>query len=928
MSSDPDEAIVILNCINPHHSEAETTLQEILISTAEVSAWDLPTILACPIVKIQSDRSRLIEQSSYFRGLLSGSFSESCLDCISIQWELETFINVLKFMYDCQMDVTTDNFLLLFEGALFFGVEKLLSKCKAWFREITSTKGLCSLQIQLDDLIHIWKFGLEHANDFIPELCTGYLARNFMLAISSNSFGNVPYKLLFSCMKHPHLTVDSEKHLCEAILVWIAANRQCLEDDCTNILKQIHIGLLPLYFSAGKRRCRYFSKFADESIDTILSLTKHPSVSSLNDFGDGVLRLRIRLTEYSKKLDLSGCPQIIPGILLLSVLPFSYTTDPLLRKRTQLSHMNFERLDRGQNPVSKSSFPILSFATVQEMDISNCPRLHLEAAIECFCKSFPSLQILKAAYFLNFKITSLHQLLQKFPMLVEVDLTVDISPVIPAQVSVLSSSGSRMPKVSENFLSNEDYPLEFRSFSLSGPSSSNITKLTLEGRSDISDSDLQNISELCVSLHYLNLKGCISVTDVGISILIKSCIKLHSIVVCDTSFGRNSVLALCSDIPNFPAEHFERKHASWSAFKLQTLHMGGCKGVDETSLQKLLSQTSMLKSICLMGTHLVDGALLSFLGSSLEMLDVSDTMVSGAALYHVVRQNPALKHLKARGCKNLCEQKSEGSCYPHSFKEMYLELGKTCKLEEIALGWGFSYLSLEALKPAIESLRAITVGLGGSLGHDALILLPSICPLLESVILYFQVISDRIVKNLMESLRHLKVLSLCYCIGDISSLSLIFCMPNLRKLKLERVTPWMTNDDLVLLSKSCANLTELSLLGCTLLNSDSQCIISHGWPGLISISLENCGQITANGVASLLDCKALEDLLLRHNGPGIHRNFILDAALKMPMLRKISLDLCDASEGDFELPNILLKYHKNSKMQAEVQCRPLKFGAP
>ncbi|XP_057951538.1 BTB/POZ domain-containing protein FBL11 isoform X3 [Malania oleifera] len=796
MSSDPDEAIVILNCINPHHSEAETTLQEILISTAEVSAWDLPTILACPIVKIQSDRSRLIEQSSYFRGLLSGSFSESCLDCISIQWELETFINVLKFMYDCQMDVTTDNFLLLFEGALFFGVEKLLSKCKAWFREITSTKGLCSLQIQLDDLIHIWKFGLEHANDFIPELCTGYLARNFMLAISSNSFGNVPYKLLFSCMKHPHLTVDSEKHLCEAILVWIAANRQCLEDDCTNILKQIHIGLLPLYFSAGKRRCRYFSKFADESIDTILSLTKHPSVSSLNDFGDGVLRLRIRLTEYSKKLDLSGCPQIIPGILLLSVLPFSYTTDPLLRKRTQLSHMNFERLDRGQNPVSKSSFPILSFATVQEMDISNCPRLHLEAAIECFCKSFPSLQILKAAYFLNFKITSLHQLLQKFPMLVEVDLTVDISPVIPAQVSVLSSSGSRMPKVSENFLSNEDYPLEFRSFSLSGPSSSNITKLTLEGRSDISDSDLQNISELCVSLHYLNLKGCISVTDVGISILIKSCIKLHSIVVCDTSFGRNSVLALCSDIPNFPAEHFERKHASWSAFKLQTLHMGGCKGVDETSLQKLLSQTSMLKSICLMGTHLVDGALLSFLGSSLEMLDVSDTMV----------------------------------------------------------------------------------------------------------------ISDRIVKNLMESLRHLKVLSLCYCIGDISSLSLIFCMPNLRKLKLERVTPWMTNDDLVLLSKSCANLTELSLLGCTLLNSDSQCIISHGWPGLISISLENCGQITANGVASLLDCKALEDLLLRHNGPGIHRNFILDAALKMPMLRKISLDLCDASEGDFELPNFADRY--------------------
>ena len=51
-------------------------------------------------------------------------------------------------------------------------------------------------------------------------------------------------------------------------------------------------------------------------------------------------------------------------------------------------------------------------------------------------------------------------------------------------------------------------------------------------------------------------------------------------------------------------------------------------GVDETSLLRLLSQTKMLKSLCLRDTQLVDQALHCFSGSSLEMLDISNTMVS------------------------------------------------------------------------------------------------------------------------------------------------------------------------------------------------------------------------------------------------------------------------------------------------------------
>lgn len=418
------------------------------------------------------------------------------------------------------------------------------------------------------------------------------------------------------------------------------------------------------------------------------------------------------------------------------------------------------------------------------------------------------------------------------------------------------------------------------------------------------DLDLQRISEFCACLDYVNLRGCTSLTDFSISNLISRCRKLHSVVVCDTSFGKFSIQALCADNTTIRPPHCRDENWNLLALKLQMLHMGGCKDVDEASLLELLSQAHMLKSLCLRDTHLTDDALYSFLGSCLEMLDISNTMVSANVLAHVVHGNPGLKQLKARGCKNLFHQcKSPEFGFSSSSEDFYLELGKKCQLEEIALGWGFSLFSFRTLKHAITSLRAITVGLGGTLGQDALTLLPATCPLLESVILHFQVISDGVVINIFESLRHLQELALCYCLGDLSPLSFKYSVPSLRKLRLERVTPWMTNADLVTLTENCGNLVELSLLGCTLLNSDSQAIISRGWPGLVSLHLEDCGDLTAKGVASLCDCIALEDLLLRHNGCGIEKNFILDAASKLPMLRKVSVDICDATEGDFNLPD-------------------------
>ncbi|XP_043697022.1 BTB/POZ domain-containing protein FBL11-like [Telopea speciosissima] len=669
--------------------------------------------------------------------------------------------------------------------------------------------------------------------------------------------------------------------------------------------EQVRLSLLPLWFAAGKRRDCYFSKLADESCNGILNLVKDPFATLRCILRDSEFQnLRIRLTEFMERVDLSGCPQIASAFLQLALC--SYSTEPLLPQIVEQSLIELQHLDGDKYPISRCLAQKLSFEAVHVVDISKWSGVQFEAAIELFCNLFPSLRTLKASYCLNFRMTTLYHLVQKCHLVDEVDLTVDVSPVIPMQVTTIS----------ENIESCRDLSGSSYKMLRDELSFSSITKLTLKGRSDINDMDLQRISSLFASLSYLNIKGCTSVTDVGISKLICKCMELHSLLVSDTRFGRNSILSLCSSFPSdgFPGVHCKQKNSTSLAFRLQKLNIGGCKSVDETSLLQLLSDTYLLKSLCMRGTVLADDALFNFLGSSLERLDVSDTMVSGASLVHIIRRNPGLRFFKAKGCRNLChggsrheegkftsEVLSYNGC--SSGEDMYFELGRKCMLEEAAFGWGFSPFSLKYLGPAIKSLRAIAVGLGASFGHHELTLLPDTCPMLESVILYFQVISDVIVKSIVESLKHLKVLVLCYCLGDLSSLSFHFSMPNLRKLRLERVTPWMKNADLVILTQSCPNLIELSLSGCKNLNSESQKIISNGWPGLISIHLEECGEVTVSGVSSLFDCKAIENLLLRHNGCGIRRNFIIDAASKMPMLRILALDLCDANEGGFDSPS-------------------------
>ncbi|XP_076899936.1 BTB/POZ domain-containing protein FBL11 isoform X2 [Bidens hawaiensis] len=884
MAVDDGDEFVVLKCID-HQQQADgnNPINIIIISTTDVSTWNFSSILQHPIIKVKAQTNRDPDVE------------------VLVLWNRSTFLRLLASLFASPLVITSENFLSLFEGALYFGMEMILSHCKTWLTNALSDAAGVPL-LQLTDLVSIWDFGSQLL-DYLRELCTSYLAKNFIWAISCRSFVDVPYDLLLFTINHPHLTVDSEKQLCDHLLVWIAANKErCTEDAYITLLKQIRISLLPLWFAAGKSTYRFLSMCFNGSSCGALTLLKQPLTCLMDGHGDNeLLNLKIRLTEFTQRVDLAGCSQITPAILLLSMLPSSLITEPALRNKIVQLLINHEPLSKNSFKSSCEMWSKLTFEAVHEMDISNCPMLHLENVVECFSKSFPSLRKFKAAYYLRFRTRKLLKLLvDKCPLICDIDLTVDVTPVVMTEMpSVASSVGSVRS------------PLPVLG---SKPLSSNVTKLILEGRIDVTDFDLQSISEICFSLTYINLKGCILVSDAGISSLICRCLKLNSIVACDTYFGQQSILALCSlnaRCDDVLAEHSMQSIPQGS--NIQMLHMGGCKGINTTYFLNLMSHARMLKNLCLRDTEVVDDCLFNFCGSSLEVLDVSNTKVSTAALAHVIGHNPSLKCLKTRGCKNLLQLGS---------KNIFMDLGKLCKLDEISVGWGFSYLSLEPLKPAISLLKVIEVGLGGFLGLDGL---PVTCPLLESVVLYFQVISDDVIVNMLESLQHLTSLALCHCLGEISSLSFKVSMPNLRKLKLERVAPWMSNGDMISLSQSCVNLIELSLLGCRLLNSEAQKIISSGWPGLISVHLEECGQVTLGGVDSLFDCQALEDVLLRHNGSGIQKGFIGEAVTKLPMLRKLSLDMCDAKDREFDIPELddwcFLSYVKIAR------CKSLTVGA-
>ncbi|XP_078169717.1 ubiquitin-protein ligase isoform X4 [Carex rostrata] len=728
------------------------------VSTFDIQSWDLPLLLQSSSLIITAQRSRLVQQSKYFCALLDGNFSESSLEKISIGWDPQIFLQILQSIFGCSVHIEPDNFLLLIEGALFFGVDALLSACEDWFRRVCSETGLFSHLLSLEYLLGTWNYSKEKCVGFIQMECIACVARNFAHVVKSSLFCKVPFDMLLACTEHPDLTVYSEKQLCEALIEWISGNTESSSDVSFTLLRKVRSSLLPLSFASGLRR--FYSEIGNEAVDAILNTaSKLKDLTSLNQF-------KIRITNYSKKLLLSGCPQMSENLLLISLLKPNTSLSlikQILNSSSSFMRHSFKSLDN----------KFVSFPNMLEIDISGCHQLDAHCTISFLSRAFPSLAILRASHCSQFRVQDLNFLINSCPTLHEVDF----SRGFDAGDFLWSGHGR------ENVLVIAADVVDNRCVAW-------LSKLTLEGHNDLNDRHFSELSNLTEMLSYLNITSCSGLSDLAIAAFLRKCLSIHSLLLCYTSFGKESVKVLCSDDCQNPIG------CPTIASRLQRLHLDGCKeifpGVDEFAMSHLLSHMTMIKEVSLRGTSLTDEAISNFTVSSLERLDVSDTKVT----------------------------------------------------------------------------------------------------------------SDDVIKNLLASLKHLQGLELRCCLGDLT----IHCfeVPQnlmLTALRLEWVCKWMTNDHLSLLTSTFRSLTELSLSGCQLLDSYSQDIISAGWPGLTVLHLEECGILSKNGVSSLLSCKGLEDLLLRHNGGGIPKTFITDAASELLQLRILALDLCDACDGGFDSPS-------------------------
>jgi hypothetical protein len=85
-------------------------------------------------------------------------------------YQIDQKINECSFLF-CRLTARWLMWLVFLwyvsQGALYFGVETLLLKCETWLSEAFSPNKFRLTQIQKEDLIQIWKFGLDHGTSLL-----------------------------------------------------------------------------------------------------------------------------------------------------------------------------------------------------------------------------------------------------------------------------------------------------------------------------------------------------------------------------------------------------------------------------------------------------------------------------------------------------------------------------------------------------------------------------------------------------------------------------------------------------------------------------------------------------------------------------------------------------------------------------------------
>jgi hypothetical protein len=123
----------------------------------------------------------------------------------------------------------------------------------------------------------------------------------------------------------------------------------------------------------------------------------------------------------------------------------------------------------------------VSFRNVHMVDLSKCPNVHFGAAIDWLTLAFPELRTFRASHCLLFQFEDLQYLLLTCPWIKEVDLSIDLSIILPKYliISARFEARSEMNRNMSSYYKQSPYRTPIY------PVFSKVSKLTLEGRNDI-----------------------------------------------------------------------------------------------------------------------------------------------------------------------------------------------------------------------------------------------------------------------------------------------------------------------------------------------------------------------------------------------------------------------------------------------------------
>ncbi|KAI5066163.1 hypothetical protein GOP47_0018787 [Adiantum capillus-veneris] len=871
-------------------------------------------------------RDLLQQKSSFFRSLLGGDFRESVENHVSIAWDPATFCCLLECLYSEKLHIPCDMECFL-EGILFFGVETAMISLTERIGERELVKWAPKL----------WNLAKGLGQYSVAEACIKAFAINFEDEVKKSNFANLAFQFLVACMEHKQLTITSELFLCEAILKWISCKQKMeacsikmlplcnvplsknynikhsgdnslgyqedyfidSDETISNIFHKVKILLLPLDYITG---ILYGSLPASMFRVKATELTAYEKLFCLHEEIDGkTIRqlqaahgndLTLRITKHTKTLDLSGCHQITAAVLFLSLMQLGSKHGISDLKLYSKLEAEVLKIVRGEmitsNSFDQDLCKKLMVESLFEVNLQRCWRLNQSALASWLCVGCPNLKLLDISHCpqLDFSILSQISLscksLEKVKMQLYFNRFFVKSKILQDGVSCANHSLSR----------------DMDSIPLCGCLPS-LTSLSLEGRSSLKDSHLDLLARCCINLTAINLGGCFELTDRGLAKFLARFKSLTMLEVAYTAFGELSVNALLCEavaVPSQPSENLcslEMRHdASIGNCILTALNLEGCSRVNNISISRLLKKTPFLKYLNLGYMRVDDSTLLSFGGTLLKKLNLRETEVTECSVAHILKWNQQLENLSVQGCKSISVSSAlETAVAAH--EDCASNMLKGSSLKHLALGWGFTDSVLKAWKSSLWCLQSLSLGLGGRISEGLLNTLFASSPHLEDLSLTFQMVSDTSLVSLLKNLPMLWSLELHHCLGDVSR-EIICSMPTtLTKLCLERGFAWMTDGDIELLSSSCKALTNVAFTGCPLLTPKSLRMMCKNWQGVTNFVLKECGTMTLDGGCCLFVCKALQQLTLRHSGPGLSKDFAECAHVEL------CLDICDSKDGGF-----------------------------